>query len=212
MSSLSSSMGQKEDEGDMDFDININCVNQAMFKGVDSISQETDEGVKGSGFISNYDDGDSASKQRSIHSYGISINTSEITAVSLENQGNELRDLDVDVYEHDQFEDGIIKQVDFALATAESEFRKNITRKQIEQIESEIIIANNEKADIDKVFSSTNKEASFSLLQQKQSKEKLLTRLEKKLNDLKEAEHDLENLQNETQLTDCSSKHVLNMK
>ena len=50
---------------------------------------------------------------------------------------DELHSLDIDVYEQDRFEKGILNQVDSALTNAESNFKKTITRKQIAQLQDE---------------------------------------------------------------------------
>lgn len=129
-----------------------------------------------------------ANENRSICSYGISIDTSNIQSVNREQQDEELQLLDVDVYEQENFEKGVFHQVNSVLSNAEKRFKQNILQKEIIQIKNEIKIVTGEKDDINKVFlsakdgGSTNT-VSFSLLQQKQSKEALIKRLETKLLD-----------------------------
>lgn len=77
--------------------------------------------------------------KRQISSYGISINTTDFQPVDTTTEdGNELEKLGINAYEQDQFESGIIHQVDTQIAEAEVNFQRNITKKEIANIETEI--------------------------------------------------------------------------
>ena len=77
-------------------------------------------------------------EDQGVTSYGISIKTSNIKSINVDEQAKELRHLDVNVYEQEQFESGIIDQVDSAINQAEVNFKRNIIKKEIEQIHQEI--------------------------------------------------------------------------
>ena len=78
-----------------------------------------------------------SSSSLSVCSYGISINTSDIATVAHEDRGDELHSLDVDVYEQEKFESGILSQVDHALVSAETEFKRNAIRKELVKLQYE---------------------------------------------------------------------------
>ena len=54
-------------------------------------------------------------------SYGISIDSSRIRAVPAAEQSAVLRDLEVDVFNQEEFEQGVLNQVDEAIAVRETE-------------------------------------------------------------------------------------------
>ena len=54
-------------------------------------------------------------------SYGISIDSGLIPSVPVEEQASVLRNLGVNVFNQDEFEEGVLKQVDEAIAVKETE-------------------------------------------------------------------------------------------
>lgn len=54
-------------------------------------------------------------------SYGISIDSGLIRSVPVEEQASVLRNLGVNVFNQDEFEEGVLKQVDEAIAVKETE-------------------------------------------------------------------------------------------
>jgi len=134
------------------------------------------------------------STSHNVRSFGISIDTSEIASVAQQDRDDELHALDIDFYEQEELEGGILNQVDNALAAAESDFKRNIIRKQLAQLEDEKQLLERELVDINKIFvsakhgsSSANNRVSFSLLQQKQSKENAVKRLEERVRETKDS-------------------------
>lgn len=87
---------------------------------------------------------DNQQERREISSYGISIDTNELQPVDTTvEDGNELERLGINAYEQDQFESGIIRQVDSQIAEAEVNFQRNVTKKEIGNLETEIRYNNN---------------------------------------------------------------------
>ena len=78
-------------------------------------------------------------KKREVSSFGISIDTNDIQPVdaAIEDR-SELERLGISAYEQDQFEKGVIRQVDSQIVEAELNFRRNSIKKDIEDLESEI--------------------------------------------------------------------------
>ena len=72
-----------------------------------------------------------------FHIFTLSHLSLEIASVAEADLHDDLHSLDIDVYEQDRFEKGILNQVDSALTNAESNFKKTITRKQIAQLQDE---------------------------------------------------------------------------
>lgn len=58
---------------------------------------------------------------RKTKSYGISIDSGLIPSVPVEEQASVLRNLGVNVFNQDEFEEGVLKQVDEAIAVKETE-------------------------------------------------------------------------------------------
>lgn len=64
---------------------------------------------------------DTRQKPRHTTSYGISIDSTRIPSVPLEEQSAVLRDLGIGVFNQEEFEEGVLKQVDEAIAIKETE-------------------------------------------------------------------------------------------
>ena len=73
--------------------------------------------------------------RKTVKSYGISIDASKIHEVAYEEQPESLRDLGVNVFDQDVFEEGVLQQVDDAIAELEDAFEKKQFKKQIETID-----------------------------------------------------------------------------
>lgn len=71
-------------------------------------------------------------------SYGISIDSSRIRAVPVEEQSTVLRGLGIDVFDQEEFEEGVLKQVDEAIAAKEMEALVKSWEKQLKSVEEEI--------------------------------------------------------------------------
>ncbi|XP_031563807.1 DNA excision repair protein ERCC-6-like [Actinia tenebrosa] len=71
-------------------------------------------------------------------SYGISIDSSRIRAVPVEEQSSVLRGLGIDVFNQEEFEEGVLQQVDEAIAAKEMEALVKSWEKQLKSVEEEI--------------------------------------------------------------------------
>lgn len=71
-------------------------------------------------------------------SYGISIDSSRIRAVPVEEQSTVLRGLGIDVFNQEDFEEGVLKQVDEAIAAKETEALVKSWEKELKSVEEEI--------------------------------------------------------------------------
>lgn len=153
----------------------------------------------------------SCSTKHNVSSFGIHIDINAIHSIDTESRANELQHLDVNVYEQNRFEEDVIQQVDTVISEAEKNFKRNILRKEIENLEQEVKNVQTEKEDIDKVFSSANfsnnegsHNISFSLLQRKKSKENQLKKVVDQLKETKNQLLQLETLSKETGYVDSS--------
>ena len=88
--------------------------------------------------VQSEDEEEATVQRKTVCSYGISIDTSEIASVASDRRGDDLEELDIDVYEQEEFEEGILSQMDHALTSAETNFKHNLVKKQIEEVETEI--------------------------------------------------------------------------
>lgn len=71
-------------------------------------------------------------------SYGISIDSSRIRAVPIEEQSSVLRNLGIDVFDHEEFEEGVLKQVDEAITAKEFEADVKRWEKDLKCVDEEI--------------------------------------------------------------------------
>ena len=70
-----------------------------------------------------------------VKSYGISIDASKIHEVAVEEQPESLRELGVNVFDQDVFEEGVLQQVDQAIAKQEETLEKERLNKELKSIE-----------------------------------------------------------------------------
>ncbi len=73
-----------------------------------------------------------------VKSYGISIDSSKIHEVSFEEQPESLRALGVNVFDQDVFEEGVLQQVDKAIAEQEESLERERLNKELKWIEDEV--------------------------------------------------------------------------
>lgn len=71
-------------------------------------------------------------------SYGISINSGLIRSVPVEEQASVLRNLGVNVFNQDEFEEGVLKQVDEAIALKETEEIVRGWEKNLKAVDEDI--------------------------------------------------------------------------
>lgn len=74
-------------------------------------------------------------------SYGISIDSGLIPSVPVEEQAAVLRNLGVNVFNQDEFEEGILKQVDEAIAVKETEEIVKGWEKNLKAVDEDIRLA-----------------------------------------------------------------------
>ncbi|KAL9956256.1 hypothetical protein ACROYT_G037709 [Oculina patagonica] len=85
-------------------------------------------------------------------SYGISIDSGLIRSVPVEEQASVLRNLGVNVFNQDEFEEGVLKQVDEAIAVKETEEIVRGWEKNLKAVEEDIKTVENELQEIDKIL------------------------------------------------------------
>ena len=71
-------------------------------------------------------------------SYGISIDSGLIPSVPVEEQASVLRNLGVNVFNQDEFEEGVLKQVDQAIAVKETEEIVKGWEKNLKAVDEDI--------------------------------------------------------------------------
>ena len=71
-------------------------------------------------------------------SYGISIDSGLIPSVPVEQQASVLRNLGVNVFNQDEFEEGVLKQVDEAIAVKETEEIVRGWEKNLKAVDEDI--------------------------------------------------------------------------
>jgi len=81
---------------------------------------------------------DTKSSSHKTTSYGISIDSSRIRAVPVEEQSFVLRNLGIDVFDQEEFEQGVLDQVDEAIAARELEADVKRWEKDLKCVEEEI--------------------------------------------------------------------------
>ena len=74
-------------------------------------------------------------------SYGISIDSGLIPSVPVEEQAAVLRNLGVNVFNQDEFEEGVLKQVDEAIAVKETEEIVKGWEKNLKVVDEDIRLA-----------------------------------------------------------------------
>jgi DNA excision repair protein ERCC-6 len=77
-------------------------------------------------------------RQNVVKSYGISIDSSKIHEVAFEEQPETLRALGVNVFDQDVFEEGVLQQVDQAIAEQEEFLERERLSKELKSIEDEL--------------------------------------------------------------------------
>ncbi|XP_029202787.2 DNA excision repair protein ERCC-6-like [Acropora millepora] len=101
----------------------------------------------------NVDDDDKKSTGRKTKSFGISIDSGLIPSVPVERQVSVLRNLGVNAFNQDEFEEGVLKQVDQAIAVKETEEIVKGWEKNLKAVDEDIKAVENELAEIDNVLS-----------------------------------------------------------
>ncbi|KAK7506355.1 hypothetical protein BaRGS_00002467, partial [Batillaria attramentaria] len=86
------------------------------------------------------------------------VNTGLIQQASLNEQASELQDLGLSVFNQDEFEQGVMKQVDQALAFEEAERLKNILLRELTSIEGDIKLVQSELSHITKSETAAQKQ------------------------------------------------------
>lgn len=85
----------------------------------------------------NVDDEDKKSGKKT-KSFGISIDSGLIPSVPVEKQVSVLRNLGVNVFNQDEFEEGVLKQVDQAIAVKETEEIVKGWEKNLKAVDEDI--------------------------------------------------------------------------
>ncbi|XP_073245339.1 DNA excision repair protein ERCC-6-like isoform X3 [Porites lutea] len=85
-------------------------------------------------------------------SYGISIDPGLIPSVPVEEQASVLRNLGVNVFNQDEFEEGVLKQVDEAIAVKETEELVRGWEKNLKAVNEDIRTVEEEIQGIDKIL------------------------------------------------------------
>ncbi|KAJ7362006.1 DNA excision repair protein ERCC-6 [Desmophyllum pertusum] len=85
-------------------------------------------------------------------SYGISIDSGLIRSVPVEEQVSVLRNLGVNVFNQDDFEEGVLKQVDEAIAVKETEEIVKGWEKNLKAVDEDIKTVENELQEIDQIL------------------------------------------------------------
>ena len=76
---------------------------------------------------------------RTVSSFGIAIHTKEFSTADVNKEDyNSLHALGIAAYEQEDFEKGVIDQVNSAVTLAESNFHQNAVEKEIQNITDEI--------------------------------------------------------------------------
>lgn len=86
----------------------------------------------------NIDDEDKKSAGKKTKSFGISIDSGLIPSVPVEKQVSVLRNLGVNVFNQDEFEEGVLKQVDQAIAVKETEEIVKGWEKNLKAVDEDI--------------------------------------------------------------------------
>ena len=76
--------------------------------------------------------------RKTVKSYGISIDSSKIHEVAYEEQPTSLRELGVNVFDQDVFEEGVLQQVDEAIAAQEEALERQRLEKDLTAVEEEL--------------------------------------------------------------------------
>ena len=76
--------------------------------------------------------------RKTVKSYGISIDSSKIHEVAVEEQPESLRELGVNVFDQDVFEEGVLQQVDEAIAAQEEALEKQRLEKDLKSVEEQL--------------------------------------------------------------------------
>ena len=73
-----------------------------------------------------------------VKSYGISIDSSKIHEVAIEDRPEDLQALGVNIFDQDVFEEGVLQQVDEAIAEQEEFLEKEWLNKELKSIQNEL--------------------------------------------------------------------------
>ena len=84
------------------------------------------------------DDKKSTGRKRKTKSFGISIDSGLIPSVPVERQVSVLRNLGVNAFNQDEFEEGVLKQVDQAIAVKETEEIVKGWEKNLKAVDEDI--------------------------------------------------------------------------
>ncbi|XP_032221486.2 DNA excision repair protein ERCC-6 [Nematostella vectensis] len=99
----------------------------------------------------NSDDKDCQNTRHSSSTYGIAIDSSRIRSVPLEEQSTVLRDLGIGVFDQEEFEEGILKQVDEAIAVKETEALIQGWVKDLKAVNDDIESVHKDLEEIDRL-------------------------------------------------------------
>ena len=83
-----------------------------------------------------------SSRHNVVKSYGISIDSSKIHEVAFEEQPESLRALGVNIFDQDVFEEGVLQQVDEAIAEQEEFLERERLNKELKSNEDELKYCN----------------------------------------------------------------------
>lgn len=81
---------------------------------------------------------DNAPESMNITSYGIEISRKKIKCVPVADQNEALKDLGVSAYEQEEFEEGVLQQVDDAIEEEEKRIAIKAAEKNVKNIRDEI--------------------------------------------------------------------------
>ena len=73
-----------------------------------------------------------------VKSYGIAIDSSKIHEVAIEERPEDLQALGVNIFDQDVFEEGVLQQVDEAIAEQEEFLERERLNKELKSVQNEL--------------------------------------------------------------------------
>ncbi|XP_074647554.1 DNA excision repair protein ERCC-6-like [Tubulanus polymorphus] len=113
------------------------------------------------------------------------VDTSLIQATSLTDQDVTLQQLGLNVFNQDQFEQGVMAQVDQAMALQEKERIEKMAKKELKSVRDDIRTVSGELANIDKVLATLKPTPAMNPKDVKRKREAVLRQKDNKLKQLK---------------------------
>ncbi len=101
-------------------------------------SEEVDCETEASTKVQKDCDNNKERNEGNLTSYGIEISRNEIKSISVDEQDIALKDLGVSAYEQEDFEEGVIKQVDKAIEEHKKRIERESLKKDLQNIRDEL--------------------------------------------------------------------------